>query len=243
MDAALDSLLKGSFKNLSSKLMFASIFGSYRRGVESKSSDIDVFLVYDCEGYKVNIADYISKINSRVEGPLHVTAFNIRDFEERVRFNDYLLASILEDSRFLCGDMESYSEWRAKLLSSVPNNRSIEFNFKSGLTLLDRVNRKLKSTLDLNPGMEPRTVQDWNILKYLRDSHLAVGYLLAASRMKSLGRTVTLRDLLRIDPHPILKRLISTEKSFLKYPLSRRLGELRRSMETLKRFTDMITAP
>lgn len=104
------------------------LFGSYATFDFDKDSDIDLGVVFDDYKDGENIRKKLSKHKQ-----LDVTYISREDFLKQVRFNDYLLASILEDGEFISGDRKFFEENKNKIFSEKPDENSVRYNYIQAL--------------------------------------------------------------------------------------------------------------
>jgi len=215
------------------RINFASIFGSYSRGHHGLLSDTDIFVVCAGENDRMDISEDLAELGCRIGKSIHLTINSQGDFEQKVESQDYLTASILDDSVFAFGNRDAFFEARERILRRVPSSQSVQFNQKIGLEMLSRANSRLLNLLSTTYASKdsqfPYLRRD-AIIHCLRDYHVGVGYLLASAKMRQQSRVITLRHLLASDACSVMKDVIMTEKN-----LSRGGVDLRELNDLLQR--------
>ncbi len=219
MNSPEGSSLKEALRKNVTKTKFASIFGSFSRGNYDPLSDIDVFIVCEDEADKSAISNILMKLGYKVGKKIHINIFTSDDFEERVRNYDYLIASILDDSEFIFGDEDSFFEGKRRIFRGLPNLKSVGFNKRMGLKMVNSANDRLRDLLfnsSFSHNLELGNVRDNVLIGCLRDYHLGFGYLAASANMRRLNKAITLGQLLTSDDYFFIKDLILTEKSIIR---------------------------
>ncbi|MEM2915047.1 MAG: nucleotidyltransferase domain-containing protein [Candidatus Bathyarchaeia archaeon] len=216
MKVIKESPLIKTLERSNADVKFAVLFGSCRRGENNAFSDIDVFVVCGGEDDKSLISNELAQLSLKVEREIHPTLFTLKEFNNRIRHHDYLLASILEDSTFLLGNMDYFLEGRQLILMGQPDVNSISFNRNMGTKILGYANYCLNEFRSCWKRyvrkIEPYDMNRELLLKGLQNYHLALGYLLASKEMKKLNKAMSLRRLLAPQTNSLLKDLISIEK-------------------------------
>jgi len=207
MQGHMEIMIREALRKSGADFVFASLFGSYRRGDHDAFSDIDVFVVYGEEEEKPLILHGLKRLERISNRSVHMNLFSLKEFENRLRFHDYLTASIIQDSQFVLGRKEIFDEAKRKILEAHPNEESVRFNRRMGFKNLEHVyaylnemNSKIRHEDLLNP-----------VIKGLNNYRLALGYLHASMQMQrssedfSFTRLAqgsfgsTLRELARIE--------------------------------------------
>lgn len=212
-----EQLLKEVLRRKSSRIRFASIFGSYGREEAGRFSDVDIFVVCEEEADKAAISNDLLRLGSKIKRDIDVNIFASRAFEHRIRNHDYLTASVLDDCRFILGDEDTFLQQKKRILRGTPNIESVEYNRKMGLRLLNHTAEALKRSFP-NPSFaicEATNVRSSILLKCLRDYHLGLGYLFASAKMNQLSKAMTLGQLLASDDAFFLRNLILKEKEVI----------------------------
>ncbi|MFQ6095568.1 MAG: nucleotidyltransferase domain-containing protein [Candidatus Bathyarchaeia archaeon] len=210
----VEQLLREVLRRKGSRIKFASIFGSYGREEAGRFSDLDILVVCEDGADKTAISNDLARLGSRIKRDIHVNIFTSKSFDERIRNRDYLIASILDDSRFIFGDEDMFFKQKRRILRGSPSIESIEFNRKIGLKILHRTTDALQRFL-LNPLpdiFEAGNMRNNVFLKCLRDHHVGLGYLFASTKMNQMNKAMTLRQILGFDDAFILRDLILKEK-------------------------------
>jgi len=213
--------IRKAIEESDAKVRFAALFGSYLYGGSDPFSDIDLLVVCEGDDDKRALRSEMLRLSHRIGRVIHLNSYITEEFERRLRYHDYKLASILEDASLLVGD-EDYTQ-QLKLLRGRVDEKSMEFNEAMGVKTLGRAIKSLRN-LQRCAALSPyRPEHSWKG-KHLqtlciRNSHLALGYLLASRRMRQTGRVPTLRELLS-EGAPLLRTLISADKRI------KRMGEV-----------------
>lgn len=191
---------------------FAAIFGSYLNGSSDYFRDIDLLVVCEEDNGRKAIRSDMLELSYRMGRVIHLNDYNIDEFERCLRYRDYKLASILDDALFLVGDID-YTK-RLNCLERV-DDRSIAYNETMGAKILNRALENLKNfqhSVALSPHPPEFSWRDRYFQNLcIRDSHLALGYLLASQRMKQTGAMTMLRELLS-EGMPLMRTLILVDK-------------------------------
>jgi len=226
MQRLIERVMKEKLRKDSGEIIFASLFGSYRRGDYDAFSDIDLFVVYEDE--EAITPNSIKCLERMLNRKIHLTLFDFREFEKRVRFNDYLIASIIEDSSFILGRRDIFSEAKRNVLEKLPNEESIRFNRQIGFKMIEHV----YSYLDALSPRRPRDHEDLlnRVVKGLNDYRLALGYIYASRLMQRSRRSVSYAYLAETSIGSTLKEIIRMEKvlkrkSKIDHALLRKLAE------------------
>lgn len=208
-----ESVLKETLIRNVGRIEFASLFGSFRRGLNDFFSDIDVFVVCEARPDKGAIANGLTRLGLRIGKQIDVTIFSLKDFEERMRNHDYLTASILNDSKFIFGDENSFLRGKREIFRRTVDAESVEFNRRMGLKMLKGANDRLENLLYKASSAHNLDFSEMGVLLgCLRDHHVGLGYLAASAKMGQQNRAVTVEQLLASDHNSPMKDLILTEK-------------------------------
>jgi len=204
--------LQGVMKK-SGLVRFAAIFGSCLDGSSDRFSDIDLLVVCKEDDERKAIQGDVLKLSHRMGRTIHLNDYIDDEFKMHLKHHDYKLASILEGSLLLIGD-EDYVE-PLKLFEGSVDEKSIAFNEARGVKVLNRALENLEkfeqcaALSSHHPELLWRTRYFQSLC--IRDSHFALGYLLASQRMKRTGNVTTLRELLS-EGTPLMRTLISIDK-------------------------------
>lgn len=213
MKSLEEKLLKETLMRTRSNTRAASLFGSFRRGDYDSLSDVDIFIICEDEAEKNLIRDMLWKTSIKISREIHPTIFTLDEYGKRLRNYDYLVASILEDSKFLLGDEDAFFKDRKEILTSKPNMGSIRFNRNLGLEILRRTKRYFDNASIWKTSTLNHSETDLRfLLEPLRFLHLGIGYLLASEEMKRLNKTITLKHTLRYADSSVLREIITVEK-------------------------------
>jgi len=210
MQRDIETAIKRNLQKSRAEIVFASLFGSYRRGDYDNFSDVDIFVVCSDEDEKPLISRDLKCLESVLNRNVHVNLFSLKEFESRLRFHDYLTASIIEDSSFIFGRRDFFAEAKRKILEGRPDEESIRFNRDMGFKTLKHVYLRFSK---LDSGSSHR---HWDLLNYavrgLNDYRLGLGYLYASAEMQSSGRSVSFTRLGQRGFSSALMNIARTEK-------------------------------
>jgi len=215
MEVLEESLLRKTLEKFK-ELKFATVFGSHIKRKHDEFSDLDIFIVCKDKKDKNLINNELSKLDIRITQEIHTNIFTSDEIERRLRGNDYLLGSILEDSIFLFGEKDCFFEAKQRILTSKPNENSMKFNRDMGTKILsytDDLFRRFQNFSESSAyeKRESYLLRREFFLMGIKNYHLGLGYLLASIQMKKLNKTISLRHLLSED-NSLLKNLIWIEK-------------------------------
>lgn len=201
--------MRKALNEIDAGIVFASIFGSYRRGDQDAHSDIDVLVVHEEEDEKDRITQGLRRLERELRRPIHINLFSLREFDRRVRFHDYLMASILEDSSFVLGRKDIFLKAKRNLLEGHPDNDSVRFNMQMGFKILNDA----YSFLDRISSSEQNRRE--NLLDYairgLNNYRLALGYIIAGALIYDLGRSPSYNRIVQTNLGPALKEIALIE--------------------------------
>jgi len=189
MRRRIEAVIKKKLQESSGEIVFASLFGSYRRGDYDVFSDVDVFVVCADGDEKPFISRELKSLEHDLNRSVHINLFTRREFEDRLRLHDYLTLSIIEDSSFIFGSKEFFVKAKQNALKGHPDERSIRFNRDRGFETLKRVYSNF-SKLD-SSGFNPHKDLLNYVLKGLNDYRLGLGYLYTSVQMHSSGRSIS----------------------------------------------------
>ena len=228
MRSPIERILKETLRKAQTEIVFASLFGSYRRGDYDAFSDIDVFVVYDDEDEKPIISHRLKCLEYTLNRKVHMNLFNLREFETRLKFHDYLTASIIEDSSFILGRKDIFDEAKQNLLEERPYEESIRFNRKMGFKTIRHICSYL-SDLSLSSSRHYKSLLD-RVIKGLNDYRLALGYIYAGTQMRSSDRGISSISLAKTGIGSTLKEIAYIEKvlkrrSKINYLVLRKLAD------------------
>jgi len=95
-------VLQKNFKK-QHKIVIAFIYGSYAKGEETLSSDIDLMVVGDITSKE--ISGILSKPKKDLGREINYAVFSVREFRKRIKNKDHFLNSILKDKKiFITGN-------------------------------------------------------------------------------------------------------------------------------------------
>ena len=210
MQAHAEALIKKNLQKSDAEVVFASLFGSYRRGDYDAFSDIDVFVVCMEEDEKPLISHRLKRLETTLNRSIHVNVFNLKEFESRLRFHDYLTASIIEDSSFILGRKDIFAEAKRSILEGRPDEDSVRFNRDMGLKTLEHA-YSCFSEIDPSGPYDSRNSLDY-IVRGLNNYRLGLGYIYASAEMQFSRMAVSPVRLLRTDLGSTLKDIARIEK-------------------------------
>jgi len=196
-------IIRKILQKSNAEIAFASLFGSYRRGDYDAFSDVDLLVVYSEEKEKPSILSGLKRLERMLDRRIHMNLFNLKEFERRLRFHDYLITSIIEDSSFIFGRKDIFDKAKRNILEVHPDEESIRFNRQMGFEILERVYSYFN---DLNSNSFHHYGDPLNCLaRGLNDYRLALGYLYANAQMQRSGGGIS-------STHPVQSRFNSTLK-------------------------------
>jgi len=210
MQRDIETAIKRNLWKSRAEIVFASLFGSYRRGDYDDFSDVDVFVVCADEDEKPLISRELKCLEPKLERRVHVNLFSLKEFESRLRFHDYLTASIIEDSSFIFGRRDLFAEAKRKILEGRLDEESIRFNRDSGLKTLKHVYLRF-SRLDSSDSRRRGDMLNY-VVRGLNDYRLGLGYIYASAEMQSSGRSVSFTRLGQTGFSSALMDIARTEK-------------------------------
>jgi len=210
MRSLIERIVKEELRKTREEIIFASLFGSYRRGDCDAFSDIDLFVVYEDEDIKPVISNSLKCLEHTFNKKIHMNLFDLREFKSRLRFHDYLTASIIGDSSFILGRKDIFVEAKRNILEKRPDEESIRFNRQMGFKTIKHVYAYLD---DLSPSRSCNYKDLLNhVVKGLNDYRLALGYLYASRLMQSSKRGISFACLAETSIGSILKEIAHMEK-------------------------------
>ncbi len=99
----ISEALKKSFKGRKIKIAF--IYGSYAKGEESLSSDIDVMVIGDISSKE--ISSVLSKVKEQLMREINYAVFSLREFVRKAIQKDNFINSVLKDKKiFIIGSQD-----------------------------------------------------------------------------------------------------------------------------------------
>lgn len=224
----------------------AWLLGSYSRDDFDKKSDVDLVVVTNDESEIPKLNTKILTLSQNLKREVDVTSFSTEDVKKRVNLNDYLLASLLEEEKYLFGDEKFLRETKENIFSKEPTEESIKYNLLEGIQILDmgiitfdnfryylrKVFRKIppeprefvekvindKFDVKFTLGEEDSDLNTAKLylLQTVRNCVFAVSYLLAADKIKTLKRTVSLKDI-KGQTNTVEEKLFNELFSYEKY--------------------------
>lgn len=210
MQSLIKRLVKENLRKVQGEIVFASLFGSYRRGDCDAFSDIDIFVVYEDDDEKPVVSDSLKGLERTFNRKIHINLFNLREFERRLRFHDYLTASIIEDSSFIMGRKDIFAEAKRRILEKRPYEESIRFNRQMGFKTIEHICSYLDD-LSLSASCDYEDLLS-RVVKSLNDYRLALGYLYASRLMQSCKGGISSMRLAKTEIGSTLKEIAWMEK-------------------------------
>jgi len=210
MQRNIKSFIRKNLQKFSGEIIFASLFGSYKRGDYDAFSDIDVFIVCMDEEDKPLISRELKSLEPILGKNLHVNLFSLKEFERRLRFHDYLTASIIEDSSFILGRKDAFADARWKILEGCPDEKAIRFNMDAGFKTLKHVYWHF-SELSSSGSRDYEDLLN-HAVRGLNDYRLGLGYIYASAQMRSVGRGVSFKWLTQTRFSSALSDVAQVEK-------------------------------
>ena len=207
MQIYLKRALEEASRKARGEIIFASLFGSYRRGDYDAHSDIDILLIHE-DLEKQSILNYLRSLERVLGRSIHLNLFDLQDFKERIEHQDYLMASLIDDSSFILGDRAIFDEARRSIFEKCSSDVSVRFNWNMGLKMLRHLCLYLDDTRRFGFGSGFLN----HIINGLNDYRLALGYLLASKLIQNWGRGISYRHIIELDVNPILREINATER-------------------------------
>jgi len=208
MQIHIKRALEEASRRVRGEIIFASLFGSYRRGDYDAYSDIDILLIHE-DLEKQSLLDHLKSLERLLGRRIHLNLFGLQDFEERIEHQDYLMASLIDDSSLILGSKATFEEARRSILERCPSEASVTFNWKTGLKILRHLCLHLDDMCRFS--VEGGFIN--SIINGLNDYRLALGYLLASRLMQNCGRGIAYRHLMRMNVNPILREISAAERA------------------------------
>lgn len=228
MQRYIKRIVKENLRKTRGEIIFVSLFGSYRRGDYDAFSDIDVFVVYEDDDERPIISHILKCLERTFNRKIHMNLFNLQEFENRLRFHDYLIASIIEDSSFILGRKDVFAEAKRNILEKRPYEESIRFNRQMGFKTIEHIHSYLDD-MGSSGSCNYKDLLD-RVVKGLNDYRLALGYIYASKLMQSSKRGVSSFCLGKTEIGSTLKEIAHMEKSLkrrakINYRILRKLAD------------------
>jgi len=189
------------------EIIFASLFGSYRRGDYDAHSDIDILLIHE-DLEKQSVLDHLKSLERVLGRRIHLNLFDLQDFKKRIERQDYLMASLIDDSSLILGDRVIFEEARRSIFERCPSDVSARFNWNMGLKMLKHLCLHLDDIRRLGASSGFLNC----VINGLNDYRLALGYLLTSKLIQNWGRGISYRHLTEMNINPILREINTTER-------------------------------
>ena len=207
MQMRVKRALEEASRKARGEIIFASLFGSYRRGDCDIHSDIDILLIHE-DLEKQYILDYLKSLECVLGRRVHLNLFDLQDFKERIERQDYLMASLIDDSSFILGSRAVFEEARRSIFERCSSDASVRFNWDVGVKVLKHLCLHLDDMRRFGAGGGFLN----RVINSLNDYRLALGYLLASRLMQNCGRGISYRHLIELNVNPILREIDTTER-------------------------------
>lgn len=137
MNQDLSDIFDQLEKELRSLSELVWLIGSYSRGDFKENSDVDLVVLPKGKLEREKIERKVNELNKSLRKKIDVTYFLPENFKRRTENNDYLLASLMEDEKYLFGDEDLLRESKDKIFSKKPTKESMNFNFMEAVKILD----------------------------------------------------------------------------------------------------------
>jgi len=199
-------IIKEKLSSFGANVAFASLFGSFRRGDYDEFSDIDLLVVYEDEKDADRVSKRLKYLEKELHRPVHINLFSLKEFKKRINLNDYLLASIIEDSSFILGRKDLFLDAKRKISEPNLNEESIIFNRKMGVNILNNVHSFFDEFFNHEDAY-------FHLIKGLNDFRLALGYIYTSVQMQRLGKIFSNRRMMQTEFGLHLKEIAQIERS------------------------------
>lgn len=101
--AGIEDQLKKVLQERSDAIRSAFIFGSFARGSETSTSDIDLMVISDMTSRE--LSGYLSPLKAELDRELNPVTIRVHEFQENVEKGDSFTQTIMEEPKiFLIGD-------------------------------------------------------------------------------------------------------------------------------------------
>jgi predicted nucleotidyltransferase len=102
-------LLKSALARLSDRIDFAFVYGSFARGDDTASSDIDLFVAGTVSLDEV--LDVVGPMEEQLGRPVNPTIYSVQDLRQRLHEGNHFLRSLEKSKKvFLIGDEDGFRE-------------------------------------------------------------------------------------------------------------------------------------
>lgn len=207
--------------------------------IEGKNEFLSVTGSYPKKGEDANDLDMLYISNQEIDLPdeikgkeLDEWSFKLEEAMKRIENNDYELASLLEKSKFICGDEEYYKNAKELIFEGI-DQESIDFNKKKALEYKDHANICMKisryasrNDIDLSfsiPKIKQVVFEDSfctplegrskkNFKKAIGNYAFSLGYKISSNLMEEENRLKTFEEI----ENPLFESFIEDVKH-LKY--------------------------
>jgi len=210
MQRHVELIIRKTLRKSNVEIMFASLFGSYRRGDYDTYSDIDIFVVHSEEEEKPFILNGLKCLERKLNRRIHMNLFSFKEFESRLKFHDFLTASIIEDSSLILGRKDIFDKAKRNILEVHPDEEVIRFNRHMGFKTLEHVYSYFN---ELNSNNFHHYGNLLNcVARGLNDYRLALGYLYTSAQMQRSGGDISSTRLAQNSFSSTLKEFAYIEK-------------------------------
>lgn len=101
--------IRDALSSLKDKIKTAYIFGSFARGEEIESSDIDVLILGDLKLSEISTG--ISSAEEKLNREINPVVYRCAEFKNRVKKGDHFLNSVMKSEKiFLIGDEDEFKK-------------------------------------------------------------------------------------------------------------------------------------
>lgn len=211
-------------KELGDCTRVAWVFGSFPENRQSYSSDIDIAAVTTDEESAGKIDANVEFLSKSVNLRLDIVPFSSNNIAQRCEHNDYLLGSIVKNPMYLFGDKSFLEDISEYVHTKKPNEDSVKWNLLQSIYVFDVCmsyfeefkfySRKLLhdsfpdvdgyKTLVFGDAFSKEIEGEYldvrianrSLLDAMKNIPVSAGYRLASQKIKALGRTVDLSDLM-----------------------------------------------
>ena len=119
----LTDVLKASLAPLGRRIKLAFVFGSFARGEENLSSDIDLMIIGEIS--VAQIAGALAIAQRRLNREVNLTVYPPAEFNAKLREGHHFLSAVIRESKlFVIGDEHELSGMANQRLDSASRNQS-----------------------------------------------------------------------------------------------------------------------
>jgi len=106
-------VLRDALRQLSARIDVAFIYGSFARGEQVASSDVDLFVIGD-----VSFGEIVSKLKiteEKLRREINPTVYSVTEFRNKVSQDDHFIGTVLDEEQiYLMGDENELAELEEK---------------------------------------------------------------------------------------------------------------------------------